>query len=396
MKTYCKDVKLTDPHYLVKAISLCFIGKLHEPEFQNLLVEYGGIARDKMAELVAMENPAIFSDAYFKIAEEISRRIERRELNISPITYFWHRDGRQGKLRLLGKETAMHQCMDYIAVESLMPLFNAKIMHMQCASVPGRGQVYGKKLLEKWVQRDPKNNSVYIQTDIKQCYKSLSPEKILALLKRDIGKNKELLWFLDSLLSMFEHGLSIGSYLSQWLCNYALSYACHFLHEQCVKIRKHKDGTEERVRLFSHAVMYMDDAIITGTSKRDLKMAVRKFDKYLQKELGVELKPGWCAKYTDKEPIDTMGFCVGRYATTIRGRVFLRARRILIRAWRKRKRISLQIAQRIVSYAGWFLHSNSKRAIAKYHLTELLTISKRIVSEEDKINAGKSKICNTA
>lgn len=399
MKTYCKNIDVADPHNIVGPIRLCFAGKLHEPEFVKLLCEVGGADPATISTRIALDNPDEFSKEYLEIAKEISRRISNRDLELAPIAYFWHRDGREGKLRLLGKETAIHQCMDYVAVEFLMPLFDAKIMTMQCASVPGRGQVYGKQLLEKWVQKQADRNRIYIQTDVKQCYKSLSPDTVMKLLRRDIGKNKTLLWFVDMLLSMFEHGLSIGSYLSQWLCNYALSYACHYLHERCFKERRHRDGSVEKVRLFSHAVMYMDDFIITGTSKRDLKMCVRKLDKYLRTFLGLEFKPGWSAKYTDREPIDSMGFCVGSEATTIRGRVFLRARRALVKAWgyvNQHKRIPLGLAQRVVSYAGWFIHSNSKKASEKYHLTAIAALSKKIVSMEGKYESYKNKLRGSA
>lgn len=399
MKTYCKDIDITDPQQIVGAVSLCFYGKLCEPEFRNLLVEIGRADPDTLMQRISLENPAIFRHEYQIIAEEIAKRISERNLNLKPILYFWHRDGRQGKRRLLGKESAIHQCMDYVAVGALMPLFNAKIMSMQCASIPDRGQVYGKKLLEKAIQRDPEHNRVYIKTDIRQCYKSLLPEKVMELLRRDIHKNSTLLWFIEELLGMFKHGLSIGSYLSQWLCNYALSYGAHFLHEQCFKTRKHRDGTTERTRLFTHAVMYMDDLIITGTSKRDLKMCVRKYDKFLHDFLGLELKPGWCAKYPSKEPVDSMGFCVGSKATTIRGGIFLSARRWLLkadRALQSGRKITLRMAQDIICYHGWFKHSNSRHAIEKYRESYFHNISIAIISKEAKANVKQNMLCAAA
>lgn len=87
------------------------------------------------------------------VAVEITERIKRKKLDLAPIRYFERLDGLSGKTRLLGMESPMEQCMDYVAVCALMPLFEAKIGPFQCASIPGRGQIYGKCALEKWVRR---------------------------------------------------------------------------------------------------------------------------------------------------------------------------------------------------------------------------------------------------
>lgn len=83
------------------------------------------------------------------VAAEIARRIRARDLNLRPLRTFQRRDGLSGKLRDLCQATAMQQCMDYVAVGALRELFHAKIGPFQCASIPGRGQNYGKRHLEK-------------------------------------------------------------------------------------------------------------------------------------------------------------------------------------------------------------------------------------------------------
>ena len=116
-----------------------------------------------------------------------------------------------------------------------------------------------------------------------------------------------LIWFVLALVGSYEHGLSIGSFLSQWLCNYVMSYAYHYASEQLYKERRGK-----RQNLIAHILMFMDDVYITGPSKRDLKMASKLFEEYLFKQLGLTIKPAHHIKQTAKEPPDMMGFVVGK------------------------------------------------------------------------------------
>ena len=72
------------------------------------------------------------------------------------------------------------------------------------------------------------------------------------------------------LIDAFEYGLSIGSYLSQFLANYYLSKAYIYASQQ-FKVRKRKDGTVKKVRIASHVLFQMDDIIFFGRSKKDMK-----------------------------------------------------------------------------------------------------------------------------
>ena len=122
-------------------------------------------------------------------------------------------------------------------------------------------------------------------------------------LRRDVHKNPVLLWFVDALLSTFQHGFSIGSFLSQFLCNYMLSYAYHFATEQLYKIRKRRTGRAARVRLVGFVLYYMDDILFIGAAFKDVKKAARLFCTYLRDELGLEIKPIWHVKALAKEPM---------------------------------------------------------------------------------------------
>ena len=204
-----------------------------------MLIRYGGMTKEQVLADAEAQDYNRLIPATAGVAAEIARRIRARDLNLRPLRTFQRRDGLSGKLRDLCQATAMQQCMDYVAVGALRELFHAKIGPFQCASIPGRGQKYGKRQLEKWIRRDKLARHVR-KGDIKKCYASLTPDKTMELLRRDIHKNQTLLWFVGALLETHKRvttGLAIGSYLSQWLCNYALSYLCRYL-EGMEKIRR--------------------------------------------------------------------------------------------------------------------------------------------------------------
>ena len=50
------------------------------------------------------------------------------------------------------------------------------------------------------------------------------------LLRRDIGKNKPLLWLVEAVMANYPDGvLLIGGYLPCWLFNYVMSYVLRYI-----------------------------------------------------------------------------------------------------------------------------------------------------------------------
>ena len=116
-----------------------------------------------------------------------------------------------------------------------------------------------------------------MKLDVKKCFESIDHEMLMNFLKRHV-KNEKLLYLIQTLIDSFEKGLSIGSYLSQYLCNLYMSILYHHIMENLYKTRRGK-----RVSLVRHCLIYMDDILMTGSQKRDLKRAV---GLVVQKEIG--------------------------------------------------------------------------------------------------------------
>lgn len=180
--------------------------------------------------------------------------------------------------------------------------------------------------------------------------------------------------------------MCIGSYLSQYLANYYLSYAYHYVSEQCFKMRKYrKDPTDSRrVNLVKHVLFYMDDIILIGSSRKDILKAGELLEKYLNTQLDLKLKPNKQLINLKDDYIDMMGYRISKECTTIRKRTFRLARRLWMRYKDKNKFIPLSAARRIMSYYGYVKHSNSRRIIKKYNIFSVVNRARKVVKEHDK------------
>ena len=122
------------------------------------------------------------------------------------------------------------------------------------------------------------------------------------------------------------------------------------------------------VHLVRHILFYMDDFILLGTREADLKMAMRMTIAYAEKALLLRVHDDWKVYKVADTPIDMMGYRVGYRKTTIRGRIFIRARRRFLRAerWlRKHRFLRLVLAKKITCYWGYFKASDSDRVCGK-------------------------------
>ena len=146
--------------------------------------------------------------------------LSNRELVISPIWYTDKIDASSGKMRRIGIQDIKQQFYDYIAVNAMQD-FLRRIGEFQCASIPGRGPIWGMKHLYNWVRGQ---EGLYVaQLDVRKCFPSIPHDKLFSMLDRYVA-NDDLIWLIKTLVSTFEHGLSIGSYLSQYLCNLYMSF----------------------------------------------------------------------------------------------------------------------------------------------------------------------------
>ena len=387
MKTYCKKINILDYSFVSKCVYEFLKGdsvrdnKWTRSDFQHLMAEASKVSYSQVKSDVAirdLETLRMYSDNVANIVYEkiVNLIVFDKPLKLPKIEHFTLHDGLSGKTRDCCKMEPIHQISEYVGLQALQELFNAKIEPYQCASVRGRGQVYGKKAIEKWVRRD-KESTKYVQADIIGCFKHISVELVGKMLERDIGKNKNLIKYIKALLSSYkDNKLEIGTVLSASLCNYVLSYIYRYALTITYKRR------DKSIRAIKHILFYMDDLFFCGNNKKELKKAIKEVEVYMLKNLDLELHE-WTVKDVNEEPIDMMGYIIGFKRTTIRYRIFKRARRQFIRAinWLKHNAyLSLLRARKIIAYFGYFKYSDSDYVSEKLRIKYIVNSAKKSVS----------------
>lgn len=322
---------------------------------------------------IAKEDKTKLFELIHLISIDLFDELNEKRIELKPIVYQERVDESSGKLREIGLASIKQQVYDYVAVESCKNMFLAKIGPYQCASLPGKGQVYGKKALEKWLKNKPNTTKYAFKCDIKKYYPSIKHDILKSKLKRNI-KNEDINYLLGVLIDSYgEQGLCIGSYLSQYLANYYLSYACHYASEVL-----HHD--------IKHILFYMDDIILFSHDKEYLKRGINIFYDYIYDELGLEIKDKNSLFLVDNYLIDMMGYRISRDKTIIRKRIFLKARKLFIKYKDPNKLMSLNTTRKIVSYYGYFKNSNSNYFQKKYKVQRTLKRAKGVISNASKIH----------
>lgn len=399
MKTYCKPatVNIEDWKFNELAVVECFRNKRSRKDFQRLLCKTGKITKREIVEDQLNKDFKRTLEAESEVAKMLTQRIINRDLQLKPIRQFQRIDGLTQKLRDICQESPEQQVFEYIGVYALKPLFRAKILQIQYGSIPNKGGVAGKRKIERLLRKKFHGKVVALKGDVTKAYPSVTVPIVMEMLRRDIGKNKVLLWFLGALMSNYPgNHLCIGGYLPAWLFNYVMSYVLRYIYEQA-QIRRGK-----RNRLVYAIVCYADDFTIYGDVSK-LKKAMKKATIWAHDKFGLKIKDIWqfyqIASFDEerenleerrkgsKPGVDMMGYVVRRKYTIIRGRVFRRIRRQVLRAWEDFKAkgfIPWWRACRIAAYKGWIKHSNSLKFRMEYCFDKLFKMCSYSASKHGK------------
>jgi len=157
-------------------------------------------------------------------------------------------------------------------------------------------------------------------------------------------------------------------------------------------VRNSKKKGRTRVRLIKHVLFYMDDFILMGSSKKDLRSGMKMLVEYIEDFLGLEVKKNWKINKIDCEPIDMLGFVFRRERTTIRTRIFLKSRRRINKTRKLIKTgqaVPLEMAYKCISAYGWYKNTNSRKVMEKMEMGKVMEECKRVVSVHAKKERGK-------
>ncbi len=298
------------------------------------------------------------------------------------------------------EESPKQQVFEYIAKGALDPLFRAKLLPIQYGSLPGKGQIKGKRQNERILRRALHHKTDAAKCDVRKAYPSTTVECVMTLLRRDIGKNKVLLWLVEAIMANYPDGvLLIGGYLPCWLFNYVMSYVLRYILSHR-KVRRDKS-----LKMVLAITCYADDITVYGRIS-NLEKVMRDTTRWAKETLGLTIKSAWqivhFASFVQERQqrnrrrkgsrqrtpgLDMMGYVVRRTYTIIRGRNFVRLRRAILRAQRNLDTLGYVPwwrAQRILSQWGEIKHSDSRGFCTKYNVYKLIKAAKRSASWRGK------------
>lgn len=363
MKKYCKNIDITDIDFIKQAICDWRASRKEKelrtrPDIVRLFKQYK-------------------SDE--ELAEQISKEIKTRTISFRKPMMTQRVDGSNGKVRDICIKDCKMQIYDYIVKNGLKPL-TKRIGEYQLTCIKGRGTIWGLHWIQTWM--NDKDIRFVKQFDIIKNYRSTKTENVMLFLEYHV-KNDDLIYTTGVLLSYsFDGGLMIGSVLSVTLDALYLSQLYHYLMEDCVKIRHHKDGTESRIRLVKHTMFNVDDIAIYCSSQRDANLA----EKYLRikaREIGYELHDEVqnVSLKNNKEFQDMLGFRIYKDHATIRRRDYYKCKTALQNF---KNNPSAKNGRTLVSLNTFVKYSDSKTFKRKYRYDEAFNRARKVVGNEDR------------
>lgn len=391
MKTYCKpkDVNIESTTFNLEAVHCAFgNGKLRRRDFRTVLVKTGKISEPELHWERKEQRCNKIIDAIDAVTEQETQKIRDGALNLKPVRQFKRIDGIKMKERNLCQESPEQQVHEYILVHALKPLFRAKLLPVQFGSIPGRGTVAGTRMVERIIRKRILGKLDAVKGDVHHAYPSTTVVCVIMLLKRDIRKNKKLIWYAGAVMENYPDGvLLIGGYFSTWAFNYVMSYVLRYL----LSLQQVRRGSG--LRLVREIVCYADDFALIGHASQLMK-AMKKATRWAKSALGLNIKKAWqevkFASFEEEKRVkearangshhrtpalDMMGFAVRRTYTIIRKGIFRRIRRQLIRAARDLATLGYVPhwrASKLTAYNGWLTNSDSKNLEEKYDVEKIM------------------------
>ena len=304
-------------------------------------------------------------------------------------------DGNTGKVRDIAYLCVRMQMLGHALRLGLAPLFQARFLPFQNASIPGRGPANLARQLKRKLDK-LLGIQYFVKTDCTSAYKSTMYTRILAIMIREIPRAD---WIHKSLMLMEKYApgghLIIGGYLDAFLFSFVMSYAMRYVLQQYYSRRGHQ------IPMIICMYTYMDDCVMLGSSEKALDLAVRRCREWLMQSHAIRMRQTtgvirlWSiadekAHKSRSSPaargcpmIDIAGFRVSRTHITLRKRNNRRCIRSLTRSWNRYQRtgtIKHQQANSIISRNGMMRVADCYRMREKYHLEQLLVIARKIKS----------------
>lgn len=265
-----------------------------------------------------------------------------------------------GKDRIIYPPNNQEHVLHHLVCQELEPMFKRGMYEFCVASVPNRGDSYGRKYMKKWVR---KHKKLYVlKLDIHHFFDSIDRKVLFDKLSERINDKRfltiirKILWYDGNENGS---GIPIGFYTSQWFANFYLQDFDYFIKQELHAL---------------HYMRYMDDIVILDGNKRKLWKIYYEVKSYLENQLYLELNNNWQLfrfSYPDKSgkergrAIDFMGYVFHYNRTTLRKRTLHRVMRKANKIAKKGKPSWYESTQ-MISRAGRMKHCHTYGYFARW------------------------------
>lgn len=308
-------------------------------------------------------------------------------------TYCPNRTTGKGKWRNLYIPTLKDHIVHHMVMSASMEAFTKGMHPHCCGSVPGRGIKHILVNVGRWMQKDSQCR-YFVKLDIIKFFDSIEADVLKQIIREKI-KDKKAIKIHDAIIDSAPVACPVGYYTSPWYSNLYLQDFDWFVEQELYKTRRGK-----RIKYVRHYLRYADDILLIGTSKSDLKKAVKMIISYLSKNYNLKVKSAWEIKKIGKHENvdgvwrlkpDTYWCDIGGYkfckdSTILRDGVYLSTKR-LAKKISKKGYFTTHQAKAINAKVAWAEKCDSKHFIE----TEVLPYvnikdTRRVISDVDKIN----------
>jgi retron-type reverse transcriptase len=261
------------------------------------------------------------------------------------------------KERLIMALPFYDRVIQHAIVTVLEPIFNKRFIYNSYACRKGKGMHAASDTLYKWLYDWSKYHSepIYaIKADIHQYFKSINHEVLKKEIRRVI-KDKKALVLIERIIDHNGEmpdgvGIPVGNLTSQLFANIYLNKL-----DQYVK-------NELRAKYY---IRYMDDFIILSPDKKKLQHWLVDIEKYITKELKLELNPKTTI-LCSKNGIDFVGYKHRPTHRKVRRDSIERIKKS-VKKYRRGSLTKEQIQKSVTSWTGHAEHADSYHLRQKIH-----------------------------
>lgn len=391
MKTKIQNVNITDLHTIRGWVNTCVTRHYRKRrDFRRLMLIHG-----YQEDLAEEEKQVSWDTAIDSVSLDIIKMINNRKLDLPPVHISEKMDKNSGKERLIGCESALQQCLDYIAVFSCEKIWRRRFDLYQASSMVGKGQIYIKNKVEKALKKNQASieyakrhgrhytdkYKYYAKTDVKKCFPSARIDKFLSYFRQDC-KNVDILWLWETLLRthrveyysksqkkrLIYEGFLIGALTSQYAMLYMLSFASHRLREQV-----------------NFVACFMDDFVILHSNRKVMKTAILDLEQYLKTEFELTIKPTWSIQKLEDTPIDFVGYRIySNGKSELRPRNWKKVRKLITTDY-----LTFKQSKSLASLKGMVDHTSSYKIRTDYHFNKVWRKARCIIKIQNQMKNQK-------